>query len=1117
MKPDSGSVTPEGRGGKGKPDTSPGWAWRAAGRIVRDPARGPVGTRLMGWLMNALVVRHDCHLSYFCASDKSVRPYTATRESVRKHGGTIRDDEPVLTSWELARHLGRKEGPSGCIGTHLLNTSGFGRCVAADIDAHGEQTADILARNEGYALHLDRKLAALGLRPLALDYGCGSYHVWVPFGRFVRADVLYHFGRWIVADAVEHGFGGPVESFPKRDTGGGFGGGALRLPGLHPKRQVWPRVWDGGRWVEEQAAVDHILSVGGADPDRFIPHAIFEECAGRAKQSPIATPPTNPAPRFAVNPTGPATDDLPGADFSRRGDWAETGLFEAGWTRGGGNAVIRPGKSGGISGTLDHCTSTANGWPLFHCFTAAGTPFEQGDSYNRFQVFAIVKHGGDFSAAAKALRAMGYGGRVDRERSTQSPPPDFDSFPFDIDAHVREPDPARDRSAQGHGASPTANAGTPHSVPPPSPPASTCEPPSDPGTPAEPLEARSIAPGQGAGPAEINTCTSDDTLSVFRECLHPKKKKTLAKNRKRAHRPVTPPSGPVGTSSPPHLLIPWGLHAEAQTVWCTAGARRAGAGVGRRNRGEQAILKPTCQVMSCIACHVFRRLGYLHPLCGHLAAGWVSLTTPPFRTRFRLWRGGKGAYKSLLEHLGYVAKVTRTPRPAVVWTHARPGGPMTVVFVGGPDPDPSLRQVPKGETAPPPPAWGRSPVEVSPEEAADAIAVAVKALPRRVYPGQNFRPFYVTTGLFPDVPEPVGEERDRALVTPYTLDGQPVVPRVTGAAIVEAAAACGLTRISAAPDSAGVGVGESVVYLLSAYYDAGGGTEVAADFWDRVAGEHPPGAPPRLPEECRRYHPAGWRPPKRPRKLRPVKPVWASFDRLLVRMPLPPWAGGSLPKTVIAVARLAATFVGDGWDAEIAAIRAVSGTRGGLARAFAMARSLLLECGFDPDGWLPLPDAGLSGDGDGASLSAGPSPGPSGEVLSLGFRQPSLSFADTPLSAEPARPEIAAPQPDGATPPELCPAEPPAPVLPAVPPTPGPTAQAVGDSRSDPSAPTPRRAGRGFDALVAEVRRLAGDMMPGTRRWAEKVISRCDPAEIDRLLRTLRRIASTGPPDRGAG
>ena len=122
----------------------------------------------------------------------------------------------------------------------------------------------------------------------------------------------------------------------------------------------------------------------------------------------------------AASPSGGDATGAPGWDFNHRGTWDEAGLFEAGWkwARQSGTdkgTVRRPGKDGvGISGTVGTITSQKNGWPLFWNFSTSAPEFDPERAYTRFAVFAILKHRGDFSAAARDLRSKGYGEREPR-------------------------------------------------------------------------------------------------------------------------------------------------------------------------------------------------------------------------------------------------------------------------------------------------------------------------------------------------------------------------------------------------------------------------------------------------------------------------------------------------------------------------------------------------------------------------------------------------------------------------------------------------------------------------------------------------------------------------------
>ncbi|MCO6455491.1 MAG: DUF3987 domain-containing protein [Pirellulaceae bacterium] len=104
---------------------------------------------------------------------------------------------------------------------------------------------------------------------------------------------------------------------------------------------------------------------------------------------------------------GSAAIGRPGDDFNERGDVREV-LRRQGWelVRGGANEYWRrPGKEQGWSATLKD--------GVLYVFSSNAAPFEPDRAYAPFTVFALLEHGGDFAAAAAALRAQGYGGEDD--------------------------------------------------------------------------------------------------------------------------------------------------------------------------------------------------------------------------------------------------------------------------------------------------------------------------------------------------------------------------------------------------------------------------------------------------------------------------------------------------------------------------------------------------------------------------------------------------------------------------------------------------------------------------------------------------------------------------------
>ena len=96
----------------------------------------------------------------------------------------------------------------------------------------------------------------------------------------------------------------------------------------------------------------------------------------------------------------------PGDDFNARGD-VRAVLQQHGWTlvgNGGDNERWRrPGKSAGWSATLRVSDHT------FYVFSSSAMPFESNQAYSPFAVMAYLEHGGDFTAATRALSAQGYG------------------------------------------------------------------------------------------------------------------------------------------------------------------------------------------------------------------------------------------------------------------------------------------------------------------------------------------------------------------------------------------------------------------------------------------------------------------------------------------------------------------------------------------------------------------------------------------------------------------------------------------------------------------------------------------------------------------------------------
>lgn len=111
----------------------------------------------------------------------------------------------------------------------------------------------------------------------------------------------------------------------------------------------------------------------------------------------------------------------PGDDYNSRADWSDV---LTGWTRanrmGSGYGWRKPGKQGpGISATTGQ---SADGVDRLYVFSTS-TEFEPERPYTKFAAYALLEHGGDYGAAAKALSAARYGSQPQQSTVAVAEPP----------------------------------------------------------------------------------------------------------------------------------------------------------------------------------------------------------------------------------------------------------------------------------------------------------------------------------------------------------------------------------------------------------------------------------------------------------------------------------------------------------------------------------------------------------------------------------------------------------------------------------------------------------------------------------------------------------------------
>ena len=177
-----------------------------------------------------------------------------------------------------------------------------------------------------------------------------------------------------------------VEVLAETRGEGGFVVTAPSYGSTHPSGRAW-------QLLKGSPALIPMLSM----EERDSIHQIFKALDSMPIKEAIAQ---------VLTPKESTAKDKPGDAFNESATWKEI-LEPIGWkivfTNNGVIYWRRPGKDIGISAT----TGRNDGDNLF-VFTTS-TSFEAEKPYSKFAAFAHLNHGGDFSAAAKELRSMGFG------------------------------------------------------------------------------------------------------------------------------------------------------------------------------------------------------------------------------------------------------------------------------------------------------------------------------------------------------------------------------------------------------------------------------------------------------------------------------------------------------------------------------------------------------------------------------------------------------------------------------------------------------------------------------------------------------------------------------------
>lgn len=167
----------------------------------------------------------------------------------------------------------------------------------------------------------------------------------------------------------------------------------------------------GDPWELVNGALDTVATITRSERDLI--HAICKQQNVQQEE-----PPSNPSSSSAsASASGHSSqsshsDDRPGDVYDNdphATNHTLTLLTNAGWTTShtvadGTIHLTRPGKDprDGTSATLNSPKTGGK----FYCFTSNASPFDNDSTYSPFAVLTLLKHGGDFTAAAKQLSAQ---------------------------------------------------------------------------------------------------------------------------------------------------------------------------------------------------------------------------------------------------------------------------------------------------------------------------------------------------------------------------------------------------------------------------------------------------------------------------------------------------------------------------------------------------------------------------------------------------------------------------------------------------------------------------------------------------------------------------------------
>ena len=217
---------------------------------------------LANWAMERFVNRRDVW-SQYTVSKGEVRVFMLPIPERRKLG------TDMVTFDKLKRHFSGKQ-PGHLIGLHSISDHATAKWFAVDVDLHDEKAinAGELARaNFNAALEWSQRLQADGFDPMLMDSnGVGGYHVWTLLDKEYPLADVYDYANELRSDYAEFGLLKKPEIFPpRREVDKDSLPYTLRLPGRHPRRPFYNRLWNFDphgetQWLEGGEMIEAMLA-----------------------------------------------------------------------------------------------------------------------------------------------------------------------------------------------------------------------------------------------------------------------------------------------------------------------------------------------------------------------------------------------------------------------------------------------------------------------------------------------------------------------------------------------------------------------------------------------------------------------------------------------------------------------------------------------------------------------------------------------------------------------------------------------------------------------------------------------------------------------------------------